>query len=179
MLFILFDKKQKKKERKSSSLLSPISWQCPTLPRKEYAVPSAQEDLTSVFGMDTGVTPPPLSPGNLSFFSFFSLSSSLLPQDSLKTTQCITFSNPFSFLGQALDLLVSVSSMYHYTYTPDLSTRSSLWCLTSSRNGKSHLKVRFALRCFQRLSIPDLATQLCLWRDNWFTSGLSNPVLSY
>jgi len=69
--------------------------------------------------------------------------------------------------------------MYHYTYTPDLSTRSSLWCLTSSRNGKSHLKVRFALRCFQRLSIPDLATQLCLWRDNWFTSGLSNPVLSY
>ena len=102
------------------------------------------------------------------------------PYSSLKTTQCITsfISIPHN-LGQALDLLVSVSSMYHYTYTPDLSTRSSFWCLTSSRNGKSHLKVRFALRCFQRLSIPDLATQLCLWRDNWFTSGLSNPVLSY
>lgn len=83
------------------------------------------------------------------------------------------------FLGQALDLLVSVSSIDHSTYTPDLSTSSSLWSLTSSQNGKSHLKVCFALRCFQRLSLPDLATQLCLWRDNWFTSGLSNPVLSY
>ena len=28
-----------------------------TLPQKEYAVPSALEDLTSVFGMGTGVTP--------------------------------------------------------------------------------------------------------------------------
>ena len=122
------------------------------------------------------------------FFRLFSLSlsSSLLPKDSLKTTQCITYfpylptlHSFLPYLGQALDLLVSVSSMNHFTYTPDLSTRSSFWCLTSSRNGKSHLKVRFALRCFQRLSIPDLATQLCLWRDNWFTSGLSNPVLSY
>lgn len=74
---------------------------------------------------------------------------------------------------------VAVSSMYHYTYTPDLSTRSSFWCLTSLRNGKSHLKVCFALRCFQRLSSPDIATQLCYWHNNWFTSGLSNPVLSY
>ena len=88
-------------------------------------------------------------------------------------------SNLLTFLGQALDLLVSVSSIDHSTYTPDLSTSSSLWSLTSSQNGKSHLKVCFALRCFQRLSYPDLATQLCLWRDNWFTSGLSNPVLSY
>ena len=87
---------------------------------------------------------------------------------------------PFLFhSGQALDLLVSVSSMDHSTYTPDLSNRSSFCSLTSFRNGKSHLKVRFALRCFQRLSFPDIATQLCLWRDNWFTSGLSNPVLSY
>ena len=36
-----------------------------------------------------------------------------------------------SSLGQALDILVSVSSMDHSTYTPDLSTRSSFWCLTS------------------------------------------------
>ena len=37
----------------------------------------------------------------------------------------------FLYLGQALDILVSVSSMNHFTYTPDLSTRSSFWCLTS------------------------------------------------
>ena len=30
-----------------------------------HAVPSALEGLTSVFGMGTGVSPPPLSPGNL------------------------------------------------------------------------------------------------------------------
>ena len=45
--------------------------------------------------------------------------------------------------------------------------------------GKSHLEVGFTLRCFQRLSLPDLATQLCHWRDNWYTIGLSIPVLSY
>ena len=131
-----------------------------------------------MFGMGTGVTPPPLSPGYL--YSLLRKSS----PDSLKTTQCITSSFfptllLFLYLGQALDILVSVSSMYHYTYTPDLSTRSSFWCLTSLRNGKSHLKVCFALRCFQRLSSPDIATQLCYWHNNWFTSGLSNPVLSY
>lgn len=128
-----------------------------------------------MFGMGTGVTPPPLSPG-YSILLFRNLS-----QGSLKTTQCITsfFPTLLFLFGQALDLLVSVSSMYHYTYTPDLSTRSSFWCLTSLRNGKSHLKVCFALRCFQRLSSPDIATQLCYWHNNWFTSGLSNPVLSY
>ena len=134
-----------------------------------------------MFGMGTGVTPPLSSPG-LSFSEF--------AFRSLKTIQYYPYSDTTSFLtffqlltlslfGQALDLLVSVSSMDRSTYTSDLSTRSSLWSLTSFWNGKSHLKVCFALRCFQRLSPPDLATQLCLWRDNWFTSGLSNPVLSY
>ena len=37
----------------------------------------------------------------------------------------------------------------------------------------------FPLRCFQRLSLPYLATQLCRWRDNWSTRGTSTPVLSY
>jgi len=45
--------------------------------------------------------------------------------------------------------------------------------------GISHLRVGFTLRCFQRLSPPNLATQLCHWRDNWCTRGLSIPVLSY
>ena len=37
----------------------------------------------------------------------------------------------------------------------------------------------FPLRCFQRLSCPDLATQLCRWHDNWSTRDPSTPVLSY
>ena len=35
----------------------------------------------------------------------------------------------------------------------------------------------FPLRCFQRLSRPNLATRLCRWRDNWHTRGSSTPVL--
>ena len=45
--------------------------------------------------------------------------------------------------------------------------------------GRSHLEEGFALICFQRLSRPKFATQLCHWRDNWITRALSTPVLSY
>ena len=37
----------------------------------------------------------------------------------------------------------------------------------------------FPLRCFQRLSLPHIATLLCGWRHNRSTSGASTPVLSY
>jgi len=30
-----------------------------------------------------------------------------------------------------------------------------------------NLGIGFALICFQRLSFPNLATQLCSWRNNW------------
>ena len=65
---------------------------------KEYAVPSALEDLTSVFGMGTGVTPPPLSPGSFSLFIFqkpFTKVPSKLPQ-------CITYL--FSFISNSSNL---------------------------------------------------------------------------
>ena len=42
----------------------------------------------------------------------------------------------------------------------------------------SHLGVSFALICFQRLSIPNLATQRCSWQNNWYTRGWFIPVLS-
>jgi hypothetical protein len=37
----------------------------------------------------------------------------------------------------------------------------------------------FPLRCLQRLSCPNVATQHCRWHDNWSTSGSFTPVLSY
>ena len=37
----------------------------------------------------------------------------------------------------------------------------------------------FTLRCLQRLSCPNIATQHYRWHDNWSTSGSFNPVLSY
>jgi hypothetical protein len=47
------------------------------------------------------------------------------------------------------------------------------------RPGSAHLGVGFPLRCFQRLSLPDVATRRCPWRDSRYTSGRSIPVLSY
>src|SRR5450830_1924664 len=76
--------------------------------------------------------------------------------------------------------LVSVSLMHYCTSTPDLSTSWSRTTLQRAQgSGKSHLKASFPLRCFQRLSLPDLATRQCHWRDNRYTRGLSTPVLSY
>jgi hypothetical protein len=47
------------------------------------------------------------------------------------------------------------------------------------RGGKPNLEAGFTLRCFQRLSLPNSATQRYPWRDNWHTGGLFNQVLSY
>ena len=45
--------------------------------------------------------------------------------------------------------------------------------------GKSYLKAGFPLRCFQRLSLPNIATRRCSWRHNRYTRGSFIPVLSY
>ena len=68
----------------------------------------------------------------------------------------------FFFLGQALGLLVLVSSIHYCTYTSNLSTLLSLRDLTHLRFGISYLEGGFTLRCLQRLSVPYLATQLCI-----------------
>src|SRR5262245_34057666 len=47
------------------------------------------------------------------------------------------------------------------------------------RPGRSHLQAGFALRCLQRLSLPDIATERCAWRHSSHTRGPSTPVLSY
>ena len=92
-----------------------------------------------------------------------------------KTSYKVQESNVF---GQALDRLVTVSSMCCHTSTSALSTLSSSRGLTTFV-GISHLEGGFTLRCLQRLSLPDLATLPCSWRNNRSTSGQSIPVLSY
>ena len=84
-----------------------------------------------------------------------------------------------NIFGQVLDLLVPVRSIHYCTFTSGLFTMWSSWGLTYSHSGISHLKGGFTLRCFQRLSLPDLATRLCHWYDNRYTIGPSIPVLSY
>ena len=46
-------------------------------------------------------------------------------------------------------------------------------------HGNLILVVGFTLRCFQRLSRPYFASQLCPWQDNCCTSGTSTSVLAY
>ena len=84
-----------------------------------------------------------------------------------------------NLLNQALDGLVPVRSIHYCTYTPGLSTLSSTRRLTDLCHERSHLGVGFTLRCFQRLSCPDVATQRYAWRHNWYTIDPSTPVLSY
>ena len=42
-----------------------------------------------------------------------------------------------------------------------------------------NLEAGFPLRCFQRLSIPDIATEHSTWRQSSYTRGQFTPVLSY
>ena len=77
-------------------------------------------------------------------------------------------------------LLVPVSSTRYRASTPGLSTWWSATTLQGDQvPGRSNLQARFPLRCFQRLSLPCIATRQYDWRHNRYTRGTSTPVLSY
>ena len=82
-------------------------------------------------------------------------------------------------MWQVLGLLVPVSFTRYRASTSGLSTRWSSRGPYSIKDGRSHLEASFPLRCFQRLSLPNVANQQCSWRNNWHTRGSSVPVLSY
>ena len=79
--------------------------------------------------------------------------------NTFKVTYCCVeaHQNEIGCLYEALGQLVSLSSTHYCAYTCDLSPCSLHGTLP--RSGKSNLRVRLALRCFQRLSLPDVATQ--------------------
>ena len=89
-------------------------------------------------------------------------------------------SSALSFrLDQALDRLV-LTSFYIAAFTPSTYLPCRLQgVLPACSSGNLFLEVGFTLRCFQRLSRPYFASQLCRWHDNCFTRGTSIPVLSY
>jgi hypothetical protein len=81
--------------------------------------------------------------------------------------------------GFALDHEHGSAPVCYQPSTCRLATGSSLRGLTSFLSEKALLGAGFPLRCCQRLSLPNVATQRCRLRDNWYTSGSSSPVLSY
>ena len=142
------------------------------------AVPSALSGLASGFGMGTGRFP-----------DAFTTAKSLgvieirLCVDAI--TKCL--------------LLVFVVLLALAPHQECVGVWVSDWCISTSQlrtllcfhiwpinpvvywtpQGKSHLEAGFPLRCFQRLSFPNVANQPCTWRYNWHTRGSSVPVLSY
>jgi hypothetical protein len=82
-------------------------------------------------------------------------------------------------MWQVLGLLVPVSYTCCHASTSGLSTRWSSRGPYSIKDGRSNLEAGFPLRCFQRLSLPNVANQQCSWWNNWHTRGSSVPVLSY
>ena len=77
--------------------------------------------------------------------------------------------------------LVPVGSTPHRASTSGLSNTCSTCGLQTLRKASRNpnLGAGFPLRCFQRLSLPNVANRPCRWRDNRHTRGPSTQVLSY
>ncbi len=105
-----------------SALVRPKSkfkaWRCPTLTWGNPTLPSALFRFTSEFGMESGGSKTLWSPSK-----FFNSESCFC---ALYTFNSVLVSSPSKPLGCCMvkphGQLVSVSSMPHSTYTPDLST---------------------------------------------------------
>ena len=140
------------------------------------AVPSALEGLTAGFGMGPGVSPslwppqrcgvvPGRGGGRVSRAAQWTRDIRLLCSG-----WCVPSPRPVS-TGQ-------LHPLRGFHFRP-INPVVWLGALPTRGGGRPGLEGGFPLRCFQRLSLPDVANQPCPWRDNWHTRGPSVPVLSY
>jgi hypothetical protein len=148
--------------------------------RAAPAVPSAQRGLTSEFGMGSGVSPallpPTVCPGTGGEVLRATLLLVCACAGASRSVMPVPVSEPVKPHGP----LVRLGCMHCCTSTCRLSTQWSSAALQGAlRPGKIHLGQGFPLRCFQRLSRPDLATRRCIWQHNRYTRDPSVPVLSY
>ena len=157
-----------------------LSWRLATLALR---LPSPQEGLTAVFGKRTGVTPPMNHQDRKSkVLSVFSLTTKTIQNQSLPVTL-------FSVSGESVCLLRDSHNSFREfcrgISTPRLNT---LLCvhlvpinvvISHGPQTIPYLGVGFPLRCFQRLSVPDIATEQCRWYDSSQTRGQFISVLSY
>ena len=119
------------------------AWQFPTLAWGDPTLPSALRRFTSEFGMGSGGTTALQPPGK------FCLSDRFMRSDVICIKLNLMSASSPKHLRRCKvkphGSLVSVSSMYRYTYTPDLSTSSSLTFLQetySLRENSSRGKFR-------------------------------------
>ena len=166
------------------------------------AVPSPCQALASGFGMGPGVSPGPWPP---QIFSCTVRRWGLPACGGLGTGQRTRICRCFvlwpdnahcrlvSFaggrcgptargwnVGVAFRPLVPVGSTPRGASTSGLSTTCSAWGLQRLWAAwNPYLGEGFPLRCFQRLSLPNVANRPCHWRDNRHTRGSSTQVLSY
>src|SRR6266700_6011923 len=93
---------------------------------------------------------------------------------------------PMLHQQQAVETSRTVIRAASLRLLPDVHARSIyqlVWLgpglLSQKNSGKTHLGCGFALRCFQRLSLLDVAIQPWPRQANWLTSGPAISVLSY
>ena len=168
------------------------SWHRPTLPRtlrrtvtfrKRCGVPSALECLTALFGMGRGV-PTPLeapAPANSTYDrakkqkrvweetstiqSRFTKRPDRQPEHEKRLKEYISTSR----LNPSQGLHLKPINLVLFEDIP----------LRINSKELPYLEVGFPLRCFQRLSGPNIATRRCPWQNSRYTRGSFFPVLSY
>ena len=133
------------------------------------AVSSASEGLTSVFGMGTGISPPLWPPGIICLISkTLRACPGLVPPGFPKASSCLKLQGVLGYsihlendnMVKPHDLLVLIGS-YIAAFIPSAYQPDSLSGVFRRviPSVMIYLEEGFPLRCFQRLSLPNVATQ--------------------
>ena len=147
----------------------PEGWQRPTLPGGCPPSTIGAGGLNDRVRDGSGCTPTALATNSLACCRLFIVKMQALPKNTHFSVSRRISPRP----------LVPVRCAPYDASTSGLSSWSSPSGLTRFPGEEAHLEVSFPLRCFQRFSVPQVATRLCHGRDNRHTSAASTPVLSY
>ena len=154
---------------------------CPTLPQGLPCSTIGAGRLSFRVRNGTGRFPLAMAAETLSMFQFHNMKSlfSCGPDRTSGTTQWTRALAEECWVLSS-HRLISTSQLHTLPCFHIWPINPVVWLGASHpRVWKSHLEAGFPLRCFQRLSIPNVANQRCTWQYNWHTRGSSNPVLSY
>ena len=147
--------------------LNALCWRRATL---AFRLPSPLEGLTAVFGMRTGV-PPPIKHQHRAFNA----------PKKIRTKK----ENQYTRLSLSVTRGIACVGFCRRISTPRLNALLHVHLvpinvvISHGSQTIPNLGVGFPLRCFQRLSFPDIATGRCHWRDSPQTRGQFISVLSY